>query len=89
MLKQFIALSIILIAPIYGQTSPVPIEEVPNWVLTKKIEIPTGIPIKDINNGIYYLDLDNQIKVEKDKKTVFYSRHAELVVNQKGLSEVS
>lgn len=89
-LKQLILLYLVLIVPIYAQDIPnIPIEKAPQWVLKKQVEIPTHIPIKDINNGIYYIDVDNQIKVDKDEKTAFYSRYAELIVNQEGLEEVS
>jgi transglutaminase-like putative cysteine protease len=69
--------------------APVQIEKSPAWVVEKAVTVPEDIPADDIDNGVYYLHADNQIKVEDGKKTVFYSRFAEFVVNREGLEEVS
>lgn len=89
-LKQLIILYLILLVPACAQDTPlIPIEKTPDWVLNKPVEIPADIPVKDIHNGIYYLTIDNQIKVDKDENTAFYSRYTEQIVNQEGLEEVS
>lgn len=89
-LKQLIILYLILIVPVCAQDTPhIPIEKTPDWVVNTQIDIPAHIPVKDIRNGIYYLNIDNQIKVDKDKKTAYYSRYTEQIVNQEGLEEVS
>lgn len=72
-----------------GTAAPVPIEKTPAWVVEKEVTVPKNIPKDDIDNGVYYLHADNQIKVDEGEKTVFYSRFAELVVNREGLEAVS
>ncbi len=75
---------------IYAKTdAPIEIEKAPAWVVEKVSNVANDIPVDDIDNGVYYLLADKQIKVDEGKKIVYYSHFAELVINQEGLEEVS
>jgi len=65
------------------------IEPVPNWVNIRDASPVTNIPIKEINNGVFYRLLDSQLMVARDGGRTTYSRYIEQVVNQTGVENSS
>lgn len=64
------------------------IAEEENWIEEKDVYLPLNIPEGDISNGIYYLFLDKQIKVDEiERKT--YTAFATYVANRSGVDENS
>lgn len=81
-----IMLSVISLAAV---AEPVNITVTPEWVQERGTVIPDVIPIDDIEAGNYYLLVDNQIKVDKDKSQVRFTRLQQLIVNPRGLEQNS
>lgn len=70
-------------------SNEVTLKPVPKWVDVKSIEKPDAVPYDDIVGGLYYLLVDEQIKVSDSKKRSFYVHYADLIINQQGLEESS
>ena len=59
------------------------------WVNVVKFDIPKKIPTDDIDRGIYYLLVDEQIRVNEKIPSNYYYHYAEKVTNQQGLKNAS
>lgn len=62
---------------------------VPSWV--KKVVIPdtAAMPKAQIQNGVYYLLVDKQVKVEADGQVSYFSHYADHIINQDGVEQNS
>lgn len=91
-LKRIITLLVSAILVVHAYTNEhkaVLVDKVPAWVIKKQLIIPKQIPVNELDNGVYFLDIDNQIKVPEKGKPQLYSHYAVKIVNQKGLDEAS
>ncbi len=87
---HIILASFLLVTALSAQnTAAVPIAKAPDWVTPTAVTFPTTIPTTEIEDGTYYLLVENQVKVDNAQPSVLYKHFAELVVNQEGLEEVS
>lgn len=59
------------------------------WVKPQSLPLIDSIPQDKINSGVYYLLVDEQVRVPARGENIFYSHYAEKVVNQSGLQESS
>jgi len=59
------------------------------WVESVQLDIPEQVPHEEIEGGIYYLLVDDQIKVDADSSVSKYKRRAELMANQRGIETSS
>ena len=60
-----------------------------SWVVQNTIDIPDDTPLDDIDNGVYYIHMDNQVNVATHQKTRYFSRYVKRIVNQEGLEAAS
>ena len=67
----------------------VDIQDAPAW--TKPLPVPEHItyPPNDVQNGIYYVLLDVQVRATVNEPTATFQHYAEHIVNQNGLEENS
>jgi len=65
------------------------IEVAPDWVKQRELSLADKIPVDEINNGVFYQLVDNQIHVSRSGVRTSYSRYAESIVNQIGLETSS
>lgn len=65
------------------------IQDAPSW--SKSLAVPEKFtyPKNDIQNGIYYVLLDIQVRAATDESTAIFQHYAEHIVNQNGLEENS
>jgi TonB family protein len=61
----------------------------PSWVDTVSYDIPADLPLDQIEGGVYYVLLDNQVRVAKDEPRSVYSHYVQIIVNQAGLDRSS
>ncbi len=59
------------------------------WVGIIKVDVPNEMPTDDIDRGIYYLLVDEQIRVNERSPSNYYYHYAEKVTNQQGLKNAS
>ena len=61
----------------------------PNWVLSIAPAEAKNIPEDQIQNGIYYLLADSQIKVDQDDEPQYFKHYADYITNQAGVEKSS
>lgn len=61
----------------------------PGWVNVTPAKYPENIPVDDVDRGVYYLLVDNQVRAMEGEKTEFYSHFSDVIVNQQGLEKSS
>jgi len=61
----------------------------PGWVVLHESIHPTEVPFDEIENGQYFLHLDNQIKVDDNGPTQHYEHMSIYVVNETGVETSS
>ncbi|MGV8835702.1 TonB family protein [Cellvibrio sp.] len=60
-----------------------------SWIIPQALPHVDAIPQDKINSGVYYLLVDEQLRVPRQGKNVFYTHYAKKIVNQSGLQESS
>ncbi|WP_428035712.1 DUF3857 domain-containing protein [Amphritea sp.] len=61
----------------------------PNWVTPVSLPSTSNFPQDQIQNGIYYLLLDTQVKVNQGQQPQYHHHRADYIVNQMGVTESS
>jgi len=74
---------------LHATNKTVTIEKAPAWVRNTVITVPKNIPMDDIDSGVYFVHVGDQVKAVKGEKTEYYSRFTQLVVNQEGVESVA
>ncbi|MGV6852457.1 MAG: DUF3857 domain-containing transglutaminase family protein [bacterium] len=65
------------------------ISKTPSWVNVVTISKHQSIPSNTVDGGVYYVLVDKQIKVPKNKQASFYSRYIEQMTNKQGVENNS
>lgn len=71
------------------QTSALVTSSIPDWIKPLQLPLSSSAQEAQSQNGVYYLMVDRQIKVDERQPLVVYHRFSEKVVNQNGLQSVS
>jgi len=93
-LKTFLLFSLFITSFIISQssadtTNSVSKRNAGDWVIYHHPKQPKDTPKDKIKGGVYYLLVDNQIRVQDNRQAESYSHYAELIVNQQGLENSS
>jgi hypothetical protein len=64
-------------------------DAIPSWVTSVNLPSISPLPKKQIRNGVYYLLVDAQTLIDKDKEPQFYRHNAEYITNQSGVESNS
>lgn len=72
----------------FAQT-PVQVTKAPAWVNPVVIPEVGDVPIEQVQDGVYYLLIDSQVRAESNAQPVFYYHDAEYIVNSTGVERSS
>jgi transglutaminase-like putative cysteine protease len=61
----------------------------PNWITPVGLPEVVGFPQEQVQNGVYYLLLDDQVKVDQGLEPQYYRHSANYIVNQAGVERSS
>lgn len=65
------------------------IQQVPNWVITKQVNLNAEIPQDEVKNGRYYLLVDKQTLVTENSDIVRFRHYATQAINPEGVETES
>lgn len=84
-IKCFLALVAVSFASLSWSNDDINIKEPPAWVIPQQLPKLDDIPTDQVQDGIYFLLIDKQIKAAEDSEAWFYSHQADYVINQAGV----
>lgn len=88
-LKLVYILCSLLFSSVGWSSGDIPREAVPGWVVPTKLPAIDGFPQDKVQNGVYYLLIDNQIIVTQGVEPHYYHHYADYIVNQNGVESNS